>query len=111
MIAAFDSELRHQEHKFNLTIDEVRAVVLSHDLKVKLLSKETKVHCQAHLGTIEALKASKKFCQQIQTQLQHKEQEVKDLTAVKDYRIKELEGELNQMKTKLKESEDNHIKK
>lgn len=54
--------------------------------QVKLLSNETKVHCQAHLRTIEALKASKKFCQQIQTQLQHKEQEVKDLTAVKDYR-------------------------
>ncbi|XP_027145204.1 coiled-coil domain-containing protein 57 isoform X5 [Larimichthys crocea] len=111
MTAAFDSELRQQEHKFNLTIDEVRAVVLSHDLKVKLLSNETKVHCQAHLRTIEALKASKKFCQQIQTQLQHKEQEVKDLTAVKDYRIKELKGELKQMETKLKESEDNHIKK
>ncbi|KAG8008876.1 Coiled-coil domain-containing protein 57 [Nibea albiflora] len=111
MAAAFDSELRQQEHEFNLTIDEVCAVVLSHDLKVKLLSNENKVHCQAHLQTLEALKASQKFCQQIQTQLQHKEQEVKDLNAVKDYRIKELEGELKQMETKLKDSEDNQIKK
>ncbi|XP_044033494.1 coiled-coil domain-containing protein 57 isoform X2 [Siniperca chuatsi] len=111
MTAAFDSELRQREHEFNLKMDEMRAVVLSHDLMAKLLSKETEVHCQAQLQATEALKASKEFCQQIQTELQHKDQEIKDLTAVKDYRIKELEDELKWMETKLKMEENDHINK
>lgn len=199
MTAAFDSELRQQEHELNLKMDEMRALVLSHDLKVrgvngwcpsvnrmcfhssmlsiitrfvfhagfswnhdgfpflshliiiiicccicvfvyvlvqvKLLSKEAESHSLIQLHTTEVLKASKQFCEHIQNQLQHKEQEIKDLTAVKDYRyapvlcmcvcmcicvymcfilclrIKELEDELKWMETKLKNEEDNHIKK
>ncbi|XP_078019538.1 coiled-coil domain-containing protein 57 isoform X3 [Epinephelus lanceolatus] len=111
MTAAFDSELRQREHEFNIKIDEMCALVLSHDLKVKLLSKETEVHCHAQHHTAEALKASKEFCQQIQTQLQHKDQEIKHLTNVKDNKIKELEDKLKGMGTILKKEEDKHIKK
>lgn len=35
MTAAFKSEFRQQEHEFNLKMDEMRAVVLSHNLKVR----------------------------------------------------------------------------
>lgn len=35
MTATFDSELRQQEHEFNLKLDEMHAVVLSHELKVR----------------------------------------------------------------------------
>ncbi|XP_071318725.1 coiled-coil domain-containing protein 57 isoform X2 [Trachinotus anak] len=111
MTAAFDCELRQREHEFNLKMDEMCAVVLSHELKVKLLSKETDVHCQAQLQATEALKAREEFCQQIQTQLQHKDQQIKDLTAAKDHRIKELEDEVKQMETKLKEKDDDSIKR
>ncbi|XP_031179865.1 coiled-coil domain-containing protein 57 isoform X3 [Sander lucioperca] len=111
MTAAFDSELRQREHEFNLKLDEVHAVVLSHDIKAVLLSKEIEVHSQAQHQNTEALKASNEFCQRIQTQLQHKELEIKDLTAVKDYKLKELEDELKCIKTKLKKEEDDHIKK
>ncbi|XP_071391732.1 coiled-coil domain-containing protein 57 [Centroberyx affinis] len=111
MTADFDSELRLREHEFNLKMDEMRAVVLSHELKVKLLCKETEVHSQAQVQAVEALKASEELCQQVQTQLQHKAWEIKDLTAVKDHRIKELEDKLKRMETKLKKEEDNHIKK
>uniref|UniRef100_UPI003AAEFF66 coiled-coil domain-containing protein 57 n=1 Tax=Centroberyx gerrardi TaxID=166262 RepID=UPI003AAEFF66 len=111
MTADFDNELRLREHEFNLKMDEMRAVVLSHELKVKLLCKETEVHSQAQVQAVEALKASEELCQQVQTQLQHKAWEIKDLTAVKDHRIKELEDKLKRMETKLKKEEDNHIKK
>ncbi|XP_018529876.1 coiled-coil domain-containing protein 57 isoform X3 [Lates calcarifer] len=111
MTAAFDSELRQREHEFNLKMDEMHTVVLSHDLKVQVLSKETEVHCQAQLQATEALKASEEFCQQIQTQLQDKDREIKDLTSVKNYRIKELKDEVKQMETKLKQTEDDNIKK
>ncbi|XP_032358744.1 coiled-coil domain-containing protein 57 isoform X2 [Etheostoma spectabile] len=111
MTAAFESELRQREHKFNLKLDEMHAVVLSHDVKVMLLSKETEVHSQAQQQNTEALKASNELCQRIQTQLLHKELEIKDLTAVKDHKLKELEDELKCIKTKLKKEEDDHIKK
>ncbi|XP_028263771.1 coiled-coil domain-containing protein 57 [Parambassis ranga] len=111
MTAAFDGELRQREHEFNLKMDEMRAIVLAHDMKVKLLSKEAEVHCQAQLQATEALKASSEFCQQMQTQLQLKNQEVKEAIAVKDYRIKELEDELKQMGVKLKEEKDEDRKK
>uniref|UniRef100_A0A3B4UT63 Coiled-coil domain containing 57 n=1 Tax=Seriola dumerili TaxID=41447 RepID=A0A3B4UT63_SERDU len=35
MTAAFEGELRRQEHEFNLKMDEMCAVVLSHELKVR----------------------------------------------------------------------------
>ena len=35
MRADFDNELRLQEHEFNLRMDEMRAVVLSHNLRVR----------------------------------------------------------------------------
>ncbi|XP_054457861.1 coiled-coil domain-containing protein 57 [Anoplopoma fimbria] len=109
--AASDRELRQREQDFNLKMDEMRAVLLSCELKVKLLSKETEVHLQAQHQSTEALKASKEFCQQIQTQLQHKDQELKDITAVKDHNIKELEDELKWMETKLKKEEEDNITK
>uniref|UniRef100_A0A3P8T9M5 Coiled-coil domain-containing protein 57 n=1 Tax=Amphiprion percula TaxID=161767 RepID=A0A3P8T9M5_AMPPE len=81
-----EDELRQQEHEFNVKMDKMRAVVLSHEIKVKLLSKETEVHCQAQLQATQALKASKELCQQMKTQLQHKDQELKDIVAIKDNR-------------------------
>uniref|UniRef100_UPI0037E78F7E coiled-coil domain-containing protein 57 n=1 Tax=Semicossyphus pulcher TaxID=241346 RepID=UPI0037E78F7E len=111
LTAAFDSELKQQEHQFNVKMDEMRAVVLSHDLRVKLLSKEVEVHSQAQLQATDALKASQGFCQQVQTQLQHREREIKDVTAVKDYRIRELEDELKLMETTVKKQEEDHMKR
>ncbi|XP_023274753.1 coiled-coil domain-containing protein 57 isoform X1 [Seriola lalandi dorsalis] len=111
MTAAFEGELRRREHEFNLKMDEMCAVVLSHELKVKLLSKETEVHRQAQLQATETLRAREEFCQQIQTQLQLKDQEIKDLTDVKDHRIKELVDEVNWMETKLKKKDYDSINK
>ncbi|KAK5906453.1 hypothetical protein CgunFtcFv8_002318 [Champsocephalus gunnari] len=109
--AASEAELRQREHEFNLKMDAMRAVVLSCDLKVKLLSKETAVQCQAHAESNEALHASQVFCEQLRSQLLHRDHETRDLTAAKDCRIKELEDKLKRMETKLSKEESNHIKK
>ncbi|KAL3051968.1 hypothetical protein OYC64_002068 [Pagothenia borchgrevinki] len=111
MTAASEAELRQREHEFNLKMDEMRAVVLSCDLKVKLLSKETEVQCQAHAESKEALQASEVFCEQLRSQLLHRDHEIRDLTAAKDCRIKELEDKLKRLETKLRKEESNHIKK
>ncbi|XP_063749196.1 coiled-coil domain-containing protein 57 isoform X2 [Eleginops maclovinus] len=109
--AASEAELRQQQHEFNLKMDQMRAVLLSCDLKVKLLSKETDVHCQAHTESREALQDSAVFCEQLRSQLLQRDHDIRDLTAVKDCRIKELEDKLKRMETKLKKEESNHIKK
>lgn len=44
MLADFDSEMWKREHEFNLKLDEMRNVVLSHELKVK--SNETRIISQ-----------------------------------------------------------------
>ncbi|XP_020495924.2 coiled-coil domain-containing protein 57 isoform X1 [Labrus bergylta] len=111
MTAEFGSKLKQREHQFNVKMDEMRAVVLGHDLKVKLLSKEVEIHSQAQLQTAETLKSTQDFCQQLQTQLKQKEQEIQDLMALKEYRIKTFEEELKFMETKLKKEEDDHMKK
>jgi hypothetical protein len=35
MMTDFDNEMRQREHEFNLRMDEMRAVVLSHELRVR----------------------------------------------------------------------------
>nr|XP_019938357.1 PREDICTED: coiled-coil domain-containing protein 57 isoform X2 [Paralichthys olivaceus] len=109
--AAFERELKQQEHVFNLKMDDMCMWLLSQGIKVKMLSKETEVNRQAKLQALEAFKTFEEFCQYIQTQLQHQEQEIKDLIAVKDHRIKELNNEVKQMETKLKNTEEDNINK
>lgn len=44
--AAFDSEFRQREHEFNLKIDEMKAVLLSHNLKVRRVKGTCNVSVQ-----------------------------------------------------------------
>ncbi|XP_076014658.1 coiled-coil domain-containing protein 57 [Genypterus blacodes] len=111
MTADFNNELKGKEHVFNLKMDEMRAVVLSHDLKTRLMCKEVEVLRQVQLQIEEALKQSHQLSQQLQAQLQHKECESKNLTTVKENRIKELEADLKRIEANWKKSDDEHIKK
>uniref|UniRef100_A0A8B9L663 Coiled-coil domain containing 57 n=1 Tax=Astyanax mexicanus TaxID=7994 RepID=A0A8B9L663_ASTMX len=111
MMADFDSEMRKREHEFNLRLDEMHNVVLSHELKVKLLSKELEVHAQAHSQATEALQMSEELCQQAQKEILNRDWDLKNTAAVKNSRIKELEEKLKQMEAKQKrEAEVNNRK-
>ncbi|KAK3559527.1 hypothetical protein QTP86_013709, partial [Hemibagrus guttatus] len=106
MLADFDSEMRKREHEFNLRLDEMRNVVLSHELKVQLLNKELDLHAKSHSEAVEALQLSEQLCQQAQKEILHRDWELKNTSAVKDSRIKELEEKVTQMKAKHKKEED-----
>ncbi|XP_061764639.1 coiled-coil domain-containing protein 57 isoform X3 [Nerophis ophidion] len=108
---AMEKKLKEHEHEFNLKRDEMQAMLLSRDLKIKLLSKETEIQSQAKLEANEVLKASDEFLKQLQTELQQKDQLMDDITNVKDVRIKQLEDKLKQMAKKLKKKEGDHMKK
>ncbi|XP_062331349.1 coiled-coil domain-containing protein 57 isoform X1 [Osmerus eperlanus] len=106
LMADFDNELRLREHEFNLRMDEMRAVVLAHKLKVKLLSKEAEVLAQTQLQTQERLTASEELCQNTHTLLQRRQLEIQDITAVKDSRTRQLEEELRKMEARRRREEE-----
>lgn len=106
MTADFDSEMRKREHEFHLKLDEMNSVVLSHELKEKLLSKELDVHAKAHSQATEALQASEELYQLAQKEIQHRHWDLKNTTAMKDSRIKELEVKLKQMEDNYKKEQE-----
>ncbi|RXN10116.1 coiled-coil domain-containing 57 isoform X1 [Labeo rohita] len=111
MVADFDSEMRKREHEFHLKLDEMNSVVLSHELKEKLLSKELEVHAKAHSQATEALQASEELYQQAQKEIQRRDWDLKNTTAMKDSRIKELEVKLKQMEKICKKEQEAYNRK
>lgn len=111
LMADFDNALRLREHEFNLRMDETRSVVLAHELKVKLLSKEAEVHSQVLLQTEESLRSSEELHQNTHTLLQRRELQLQDVTAVKDSRIKQLEAQLRKMEARRKREEEAYNRK
>ncbi|XP_027033330.2 coiled-coil domain-containing protein 57 isoform X1 [Tachysurus fulvidraco] len=106
MLADFDSEMRKREHEFNMKLDEMRNVVLSHELKIQLLNKEVDLHAKGHDEAVEALQLSEQLCQQAQKEILNRDWDLKTTSAVKDSRIKELEEKVTQMKAKHKKEEE-----
>ncbi|XP_035261495.1 coiled-coil domain-containing protein 57 isoform X4 [Anguilla anguilla] len=111
LMADFDSEMKRREHEFNLRADEMSNTVLSHELKVKLLSKELAVHTQAHSQAAEALQACEEQCRVAHKDIQRKDWEVKDIAAVKNARIKELEDKLSTMELNREKEEEIYNRK
>lgn len=111
IMSDFDSEMRRREHEFTLNLDEMNSVILSHELQAKLLSKELEVHAKAHSHATEALQASEELYQQAQKEIQRKDWELKNTTAMKDSRIKELEDKLQQMERNYKKDQEAYNRK
>ncbi|XP_053495239.1 coiled-coil domain-containing protein 57 isoform X2 [Ictalurus furcatus] len=106
MLADFDSEMRKREHEFTLRLDEMRNVVLSHELKVQLLNKELDVHAKGRNEAVEALQLSEHLCQQAQKEILQRDWDLRNTSAVKDSKIQELEEKMTQMKAKHKKEEE-----
>ncbi|XP_072098484.1 coiled-coil domain-containing protein 57 isoform X2 [Mobula birostris] len=106
LLAEFDAEMRHREHDFTLRRDEMNNVVLSSKLKVKLLSKESELLQETGTKAAESLQIAEKTNHQMAKQLQRKEFELKNVVALKDARIKELEDKVNRMNVSLENEEE-----
>ncbi|XP_039521056.1 coiled-coil domain-containing protein 57 [Pimephales promelas] len=111
MMADFDSEMRKREHEFHLKLDEMTSLVLSHELKEKQLSKELEVHAKARSQATEALQASEELYQLAQKEIQHRDWDLKNTTAMKDSRINELEVKLKQMESNYKKKQEAYNRK
>ncbi|XP_038598832.1 coiled-coil domain-containing protein 57 [Tachyglossus aculeatus] len=106
LLAQFESELKKREHEFRLKADHVSNVVLNHQLKVKLLSKELEAAREAGSKAEESLRQAEATNLELEKEVKGKDWEMKTLAAVKDARIKHLEGKLHSVElTKKKEEE------
>ncbi|XP_058845850.1 coiled-coil domain-containing protein 57 isoform X3 [Acipenser ruthenus] len=106
LMVEFDSEMRRREHEFNLRIDEMSNVIFSHELKVKLLTKELEVHRDAREECAVSLQATENIGREMEKEIRRKELEIKDVSAVKDARIKELGDKLDVLELNWKKEEE-----
>ncbi|XP_006886370.1 PREDICTED: coiled-coil domain-containing protein 57 [Elephantulus edwardii] len=90
----FESEMRRREHECRLQADAMSSAVLTQELKVKLLKRELAALKEAGAEAAESLKRAETANEQLQQEVMHRDQELKDLAAVKDARIKDLESKL-----------------
>ncbi|XP_028912881.1 coiled-coil domain-containing protein 57 isoform X3 [Ornithorhynchus anatinus] len=106
LLAQFEAELKKREHEFRLKAGHANNVVLTHQLKVKLLNKELEAAREAGIKAEESLRVAEATAAELEKEVKGKDWEMKNLAAVKDARIKQLEGKLHSLElTKKKEEE------
>ncbi|XP_045425732.1 coiled-coil domain-containing protein 57 isoform X1 [Lemur catta] len=106
LLLEFESETQKREHEFRLQADSMSSVVLSHELKVKLLNKELEALREAGAKAAECLQRAEAANSELEGKLQHQAWAFRDLEAVKDAQIKDLEDKLHSVQlTREKEEE------
>ncbi|XP_058441214.1 coiled-coil domain-containing protein 57 isoform X2 [Marmota monax] len=106
LLLEFESEMQKREHEFRLQADGMSSVVLSHELKVKLLSKELGALKEAGAQAAECLQRAETANAELEKQLQGRAWELRDLEALKDARIKDLEDKLHSVQLTRKKEEE-----
>uniref|UniRef100_A0A4X2L6F5 Coiled-coil domain containing 57 n=1 Tax=Vombatus ursinus TaxID=29139 RepID=A0A4X2L6F5_VOMUR len=81
-------------------------VVLTHELKVKLLAKELEALKVAGIKAAESLLVAETTNLELEKEVKRKDLEIKDLTAVKNARIKDLEDKLQSVQLIRKKEEE-----
>ncbi|XP_067403889.1 coiled-coil domain-containing protein 57 isoform X2 [Emydura macquarii macquarii] len=106
LLVEFDAEIKKKEYEFRQQADEMSNLVLSHELKVKLLTKELEALKEAGMKAAESLQIAETTNLKLEKEAKCKDWELKDLAAVKDARIRDLECKLHLIHlTRQKEAE------
>ncbi|XP_058559716.1 coiled-coil domain-containing protein 57 isoform X1 [Neofelis nebulosa] len=106
LLLELESEMQKREHEFRLQADRMSNEVLTHELKVKLLDKELAALKEAAARAAESLRSAEAANSELRDQLQRGGQELRDLAAAKDARIKDLEGQLHSEQQARKKEEE-----
>ncbi|XP_044900894.1 coiled-coil domain-containing protein 57 isoform X3 [Felis catus] len=106
LLLELESEMQKREHEFRLQADRMSNEVLTHELKVKLLDKELTALKEAAAQAAESLRSAEAANSELRDQLQRGGQELRDLAAAKDARIKDLEGQLHSEQQARKKEEE-----
>ncbi|KAM9044085.1 coiled-coil domain-containing protein 57 isoform 8-T11 [Megaptera novaeangliae] len=111
LLQEFESEMQKREHAFRLQADSMSNVVLAHELKIKLLNKELVALREAGVKAAESLQSAEAVNAELEARLQRRGWELRDLAAVKDARIKDLEGKLHSVQLTRKKEEETFRRK
>ncbi|XP_051038398.1 coiled-coil domain-containing protein 57 [Phodopus roborovskii] len=111
LLQEFESEMQRRDHEFQLRADDMSNVVLTHELKVKLLNKELQALREAAAQATESLQKAEAEHSQLQRKLQDHALELQNLEAVKDARIKDLEEKLQSVQLTRKRAEETFRRK
>uniref|UniRef100_A0A8D2IYW9 Coiled-coil domain containing 57 n=1 Tax=Varanus komodoensis TaxID=61221 RepID=A0A8D2IYW9_VARKO len=106
LLVEFDAEMKKREHEFRQKADEMSNIVLSHELKVKLLTKELEALKQNGIKMAESLKVAEATNLELEKEVKCKDWEIKDLAAVKDVRIQDLENKLELLQLSWKKDKE-----
>uniref|UniRef100_A0A2K5ETR1 Coiled-coil domain containing 57 n=1 Tax=Aotus nancymaae TaxID=37293 RepID=A0A2K5ETR1_AOTNA len=106
LLLEFESKMQKREHEFRLQADNMSNTALSQELRVKLLHKELEALKEAGAKAAESLQRAETTNAELERKLQSRAQELRDLEAVSDARVKDLEDKLHSVQlTKKKEEE------
>ncbi|XP_053160091.1 coiled-coil domain-containing protein 57 isoform X2 [Hemicordylus capensis] len=111
LLVEFDAEMKKREHEFRRKADEMSNLVLSHELKVKLLTKELEALKEAGMKAAESLKVAEATNLELEKEVKCKAWEIKDLAAVKDAKIHDLEGKLDSVQLSWKKEKETFERK
>eukprot|EP00072_Mus_musculus_P054262 XP_006534298.1 PREDICTED: coiled-coil domain-containing protein 57 isoform X4 [Mus musculus] len=111
LLLEFESKMQRREHEFQLRADDMSNVVLTHELKIKLLNKELQALRDAGARAAESLQKAEAEHVELERKLQERARELQDLEAVKDARIKGLEKKLYSAQLAKKKAEETFRRK
>ncbi|KAJ6660380.1 hypothetical protein lerEdw1_017803 [Lerista edwardsae] len=111
LLVEFDAEMKKREHEFRRKADEMSNFVLSHELKVKLLTKELEALKEAGMKASESLKMAEATNLELEKEVKCKAWEIKDLTALKDAQIRDLESKLDLVQLSWKKEKETFERK
>ncbi|XP_008826372.1 coiled-coil domain-containing protein 57 isoform X4 [Nannospalax galili] len=106
LLQEFESEMQRREHEFQLKADDMGNMVLSHELKVKLLNKELQALREAGMQAAESLQKAERKHTELEKKLQDTAWELRDMEAVKGAQIKDLEDKLCSVQLSRKKEEE-----
>ncbi|XP_075760350.1 coiled-coil domain-containing protein 57 isoform X2 [Pelodiscus sinensis] len=111
LLVEFDAEIKKRDHAFRQQADEMSNLVLSHELKVKLLTTELEALKEAGMKAAESLQIAETTNLKLEKEAKCKDRELKDFAAVKDAQIKDLECKLHVAYLTLQKEEETFQRK
>ncbi|KAM9209002.1 coiled-coil domain-containing protein 57 isoform 2-T2 [Dugong dugon] len=106
LLVEFESEMQRRERESHLQADAMSNTVLTQELKIKVLRKELEALKEAGAEVAESLQRAEAANAELECEVARRDRELQDLMAVKDARIKDLEGKLHSAQlTRAKEEE------
>ncbi|XP_039082148.1 coiled-coil domain-containing protein 57 isoform X1 [Hyaena hyaena] len=106
LLQEFESEMRKREQEFRLRADCMSREVLTLELKVKFRDEEVAALKEAVAQAAGSLQSAEAANSELRDRLHLSEQELRDLAAAKDARIKDLESRLHSEQLSRKKEED-----